>query len=130
MSYIFCFLNSCRGWTISGTPLDLRDPRVLAMAEAERHFLEAEYDEYAASNASGAAFCRSAALIVSPEIIEPLKKDLQTDCKKKKEKNRSFDFPSISQNAKLVIAKILIIVSLCFNTGKWSYTLMASWKVV
>lgn len=53
------------GWTITGTPLDLRDPRLLAMAEAERHFLEAEYDEYAATNASGAAFCRSAALIVS-----------------------------------------------------------------
>lgn len=56
---------SCRGgWTISGTPLDLRDPRLLAIAEAERQFLDAEYDEYAASNASGAAFCRSAALIV------------------------------------------------------------------
>jgi hypothetical protein len=36
----------------------------LAIAEAERQFLDAEYDEYAASNASGAAFCRSAALIV------------------------------------------------------------------
>jgi len=44
----------------------LRDPRLLAIAEAERHFLEAEYDDYAASNASGAAFCRSVALIVSP----------------------------------------------------------------
>jgi len=53
------------GWTITGTPLDLRDPRILAMAAAQRHFLEAEYDEYAATNASGAAFCRSAALIVS-----------------------------------------------------------------
>ncbi|GMY25997.1 isoform 2 of probable e3 ubiquitin ligase sud1 [Fagus crenata] len=52
------------GWTISGTPLDLSDPRILAIAEAERTFLEAEYDEYAASNASGAAFCRSAALIL------------------------------------------------------------------
>ncbi|PPR95247.1 hypothetical protein GOBAR_AA25422 [Gossypium barbadense] len=51
-------------WTISGTPLDLRDPRLLAIAEAERQFLETEYDEYAASNASGAAFCRSAALIL------------------------------------------------------------------
>ncbi|PPD82956.1 hypothetical protein GOBAR_DD20110 [Gossypium barbadense] len=50
-------------WTISGTPLDFRDPRLLAIAEAERQFLETEYDEYAASNASGAAFCRSAALI-------------------------------------------------------------------
>lgn len=35
------------------------------MAAAERHLLEAEYDDYAATNASGAAFCRSAALIVS-----------------------------------------------------------------
>nr|KJB50654.1 hypothetical protein B456_008G181000 [Gossypium raimondii] len=51
-------------WTISGTPLDLRDPRLLAIAEAERQFLETEYDEYAATNASGAAFCRSAALIL------------------------------------------------------------------
>ncbi|KAK8484365.1 hypothetical protein V6N11_049639 [Hibiscus sabdariffa] len=43
-------------WTISGTPLDLRDPRLLAIAEAEQQFLETEYDEYAASNASGAAY--------------------------------------------------------------------------
>lgn len=57
------------GWTISGAPLDLRDPRLLAMAEAERHFLEAEYDEYAASNASGAAFCRSAALILMALLL-------------------------------------------------------------
>lgn len=64
---LFCFLDlpDSEGWTISGTPLDLRDPRLLAMAAAERHFLEAEYDEYADTNASGAAFCRSAALIVS-----------------------------------------------------------------
>ena len=47
-----------------GTPLEFCDPRLLAIAEAERQFLDAEYDEYAASNASGAAFCRSAALIV------------------------------------------------------------------
>ncbi|CAL5374650.1 unnamed protein product [Camellia sinensis] len=50
-------------WTISGSPLDLRDPRILAMAAAERHLLDADYDEYADTNASGAAFCRSAALI-------------------------------------------------------------------
>ncbi|KAF6171852.1 hypothetical protein GIB67_007373 [Kingdonia uniflora] len=43
---------SSGGWTISGTPLDLHDPRLLAMAAAERRFLEAEYDEYAATNAS------------------------------------------------------------------------------
>ncbi|MCL7034046.1 hypothetical protein MKW94_023152 [Papaver nudicaule] len=57
------------GWTISGTPLDLHDPRLLAMAAAERHFLEAEYDEYAATNASGAAFCRSAALILMALLL-------------------------------------------------------------
>ncbi|XVE91494.1 hypothetical protein REPUB_Repub01dG0015000 [Reevesia pubescens] len=57
------------GWTISGTPLDLRDPRLLAIAEAERQFLEAEYDEYAESNASGAAFCRSAALILMALLL-------------------------------------------------------------
>lgn len=57
------------GWTISGTHLDLRDPRILAIAEAERHFLEAEYDEYAASNASGAAFCRSVALILMALLL-------------------------------------------------------------
>jgi Protein of unknown function (DUF3675) len=54
------------GWTITGTPLDLHDPRILAVAAAQRRLLEAEYDEYSATNASGAAFCRSAALIVSP----------------------------------------------------------------
>ncbi|KAI3968783.1 hypothetical protein MKX01_028933, partial [Papaver californicum] len=39
------------------------------MAAAERHFLEAEYDEYAAINASGAAFCRSAALILMALLL-------------------------------------------------------------
>lgn len=56
---------SCSGvWTISGTPFDPRDPRNLAIAAAERRLLEAEYSEYAENSASGAAFCRSAALIV------------------------------------------------------------------
>lgn len=59
----------CRGgWTISG--LDLHDPRLLAIAEAERRYLESEYVEYTASNASGAAFCRSAALIVSLKLLD------------------------------------------------------------
>ncbi|RXH96364.1 hypothetical protein DVH24_008868 [Malus domestica] len=68
---LFCFLDlpDSDGWTISGTPLDLRDPRLLAMAAAERHFLEAEYDEYADTNASGAAFCRSAALILMALLL-------------------------------------------------------------
>lgn len=38
---------------------------MLAMAAAQRHFLEADYDEYSDTNANGAAFCRSAALVVS-----------------------------------------------------------------
>ncbi|KAK1309450.1 hypothetical protein QJS10_CPA09g01508 [Acorus calamus] len=57
------------GWTIAGTPLDLNDSHLLAMAAAERHFLESEYDEYAATNASGAAFCRSAALILMALLL-------------------------------------------------------------
>lgn len=52
------------GWTIAGAPLDLNDPRLIAMAAAERRLLEADYDEYDDSNMSGAAFFRSAALIV------------------------------------------------------------------
>ncbi|KAK2987832.1 hypothetical protein RJ640_010614 [Escallonia rubra] len=57
------------GWTIAGTPLDLHDPRLLAMAAAERHLLEAEHDEYDESGASGAAFCRSAALILMALLL-------------------------------------------------------------
>lgn len=57
------------GWTIAGTPLDLHDPRVLAMAAAERRLLESDYDEYADSSASGAAFCRSAALILMALLL-------------------------------------------------------------
>ncbi|KAE8678377.1 Detected protein of confused Function [Hibiscus syriacus] len=57
------------GWTIPGNPLDLHDPWLLAIAEAERRLLEAEYDEYAASNASGAAFFCSAALILMALLL-------------------------------------------------------------
>ncbi|KAL9839959.1 putative E3 ubiquitin-protein ligase MARCH [Arabidopsis thaliana] len=39
------------GWTISG--LDVHDPRLLTIAEAERRYLESEYVEYTASSASG-----------------------------------------------------------------------------
>ncbi|KAH9721873.1 RING-CH-type domain-containing protein [Citrus sinensis] len=56
-------------WTVSGAPLDLHDPRLVAMAAAERHLLDAEYDEYADTNASGAAFCRSAALILMALLL-------------------------------------------------------------
>ncbi|KAE8707412.1 RING/FYVE/PHD zinc finger superfamily protein isoform 2 [Hibiscus syriacus] len=57
------------GWTISGAPLDLRDPRIIAVAAAERHLLEADYDEYADTNFSGAAFCRSAVLILMALLL-------------------------------------------------------------
>ncbi|XAR55998.1 Ubiquitin--protein ligase [Bertholletia excelsa] len=57
-------INIGGGWTISSSPVDLNDPRLLVMTETERDFLEAEYDDYASTNASGAAFCRSAALIL------------------------------------------------------------------
>ncbi|XP_018433924.1 uncharacterized protein LOC108806333 [Raphanus sativus] len=53
----------------TGVHLDLSDPRILAMAAAERHFLEADYDEYTESNSSGAAFCRSAALILMALLL-------------------------------------------------------------
>lgn len=65
MRYV-CVLCS-EDWA-NGVPLDLNDPRILAMAAAERHFFDADYDEYADSNSSGTAFLRSAALIVSPHI--------------------------------------------------------------
>lgn len=65
LMYSCTWLPCSGGWTVAGTQLDLHDPRLLAMAAAERHLLEADYDEYADSSASGAAVCRSAALIVS-----------------------------------------------------------------
>ncbi|KAJ1276193.1 hypothetical protein BS78_05G195500 [Paspalum vaginatum] len=49
--------------------MDLRDPRILAIAAAQRHALEEEYDGYATTDASGAAFCRSAALILMALLL-------------------------------------------------------------
>ncbi|XP_022885187.1 uncharacterized protein LOC111401611 [Olea europaea var. sylvestris] len=57
------------GWTIAGNPLDLHDPRLLAVAGTEHHVLEADYDEYVDSSASGAAFCRSATLILMALLL-------------------------------------------------------------
>ncbi|KAK9935149.1 hypothetical protein M0R45_022261 [Rubus argutus] len=57
------------GWTLSGAPLSLDDPRILSITEAERQFLDTEYDEYAASSSSGAPFFRSAALILMALLI-------------------------------------------------------------
>lgn len=57
------------GWQIAGTPLELHDPRLLAIREAERQLLEAEYEDYNATNASGVAFCRSAALLLMAFLL-------------------------------------------------------------
>ncbi|KAB8115785.1 hypothetical protein EE612_056526 [Oryza sativa] len=46
-----------------------RDPRIIAVAAAQRRLLETEYDEYAGTDASGAAFCRSAALILMALLL-------------------------------------------------------------
>lgn len=60
-------LSSFSGsWTISGTSLDLIDPLSFATAEAEHIFLEAPYDEYAASNDRVDVFCGAAVLTVRP----------------------------------------------------------------
>ncbi|PAN43263.1 hypothetical protein PAHAL_8G224100 [Panicum hallii] len=47
----------------------IMDPRILAVAAAQRRLLEAEYDGYATTDASGAAFCRSAALILMALLL-------------------------------------------------------------
>ncbi|XP_024972542.1 uncharacterized protein LOC112511237 isoform X2 [Cynara cardunculus var. scolymus] len=62
-------LDISTSWTLAGTPLDLNDPRLLAMAAAERSLLDAEYDEYEDTSANGASFCRSAALILMALLL-------------------------------------------------------------
>jgi len=56
-----------RGWRISG--MDLHDPRLLAIAEAEREILESEYDDYTARDSSLAAFFRASALILMTLLL-------------------------------------------------------------
>lgn len=58
-------LKCSGGWTIRGSHLDLHDPRVIAMATARHGFLEAEYDEQAATNVSSVA-CSFVVLLVKP----------------------------------------------------------------
>lgn len=65
MTWVFFLSVNSGVWQISGTPLDMNDPRLLAIAEAERQLFDTDYDDYNGTNSSGAAFCRSAALIVS-----------------------------------------------------------------
>lgn len=55
------------GWTITGTAFDFRDPRILAMAQ--NHIMEAEYDDYSATNASTTVFCHSAALVLMALLL-------------------------------------------------------------
>ncbi|KAL3678605.1 hypothetical protein R1sor_021561 [Riccia sorocarpa] len=57
-------------WGITGShSLDhINDPRILAMAAAERHFMDADYDEYAAADASGACW-RWALLILMTVLL-------------------------------------------------------------
>lgn len=57
------------GWTVAGTQLNLNDPRLLSMAITERHLQEANHDEYVDASASGAAFCRSAALFLMALLL-------------------------------------------------------------
>ncbi|KAI3513388.1 hypothetical protein L1887_20719 [Cichorium endivia] len=61
-------LDISASWTLGGTPIDLNDPRFLAMAAAERSLLDAEY-EYEDTGANGASFCRSAALILMALLL-------------------------------------------------------------
>ncbi|XP_051144737.1 uncharacterized protein LOC127260822 [Andrographis paniculata] len=56
-------------WRISDAPMDIHDPRFLAIADAERQFLESEYDDYNGMNTSGTAFCRSAVLILMALLL-------------------------------------------------------------
>ncbi|KAF7806196.1 RING/FYVE/PHD zinc finger superfamily protein isoform 3 [Senna tora] len=52
------------GWTISGTPLDLHDPQILAIAAVERDVLEPQHDDSAHTGGSGIAFYRSITLLI------------------------------------------------------------------
>ncbi|EEE68755.1 hypothetical protein OsJ_27447 [Oryza sativa Japonica Group] len=72
-SHFFIYFNylpvpiTIGGWTITGTAFDLHDPRIIAMAQ--NHIMEADYDDYSVTNASSAAFCRSAALILMALLV-------------------------------------------------------------
>ncbi|KAK1427204.1 hypothetical protein QVD17_15887 [Tagetes erecta] len=62
-------LDISASWTVHGTPLDLNDPRFLAMAAAERNLLDTDYDGYEDTSVNGASFCRSAALILMALLL-------------------------------------------------------------
>ncbi|KAK4794224.1 hypothetical protein SAY86_012218 [Trapa natans] len=62
-------IDISEAWSLNGAHLDLPDSQILAMTTADRHLLEADYDEYAYANDSGAAFCRSVALILMALLL-------------------------------------------------------------
>ncbi|KAI5079622.1 hypothetical protein GOP47_0005101 [Adiantum capillus-veneris] len=52
-------------WGIQGAhQMGLRDPRILALAIAQRQFLESDYEEYDATSSGSAICCRTVALIL------------------------------------------------------------------
>ncbi|EPS73515.1 hypothetical protein M569_01240, partial [Genlisea aurea] len=55
-------------WQIHRSPLNLNDPRLLAISDGQ-HLFEPDYDDYNDSNSNGAAFCRSAALILMALLL-------------------------------------------------------------
>ncbi|CAA0833071.1 RING/FYVE/PHD zinc finger superfamily protein [Striga hermonthica] len=55
-------------WPIAGGTVHLHDPRLVALAEAERQLFEGDYDEFNGST-NGTAFCRSAALILMALLL-------------------------------------------------------------
>ncbi|URD97046.1 zinc finger protein [Musa troglodytarum] len=61
-------INISGGWTIRGSHLDLHDPRVMAMATARHRFLEAEYDEQAATNV-GSVACSFVVLLLMALLL-------------------------------------------------------------
>ncbi|KAK4744487.1 hypothetical protein SAY87_010799 [Trapa incisa] len=62
-------IDISEAWSLNGAHLDLPDSQILAMTTADRHLLEADYDEYTYANDSGAAFCRSVALILMALLL-------------------------------------------------------------
>ncbi|RWW06641.1 hypothetical protein BHE74_00028710, partial [Ensete ventricosum] len=61
-------INVNSSWVITGSRLNLHDPRVLAMTTSRGHLVEAEYDGLATDSSGAACFC-SAALILMPILL-------------------------------------------------------------
>ncbi|XP_073035906.1 uncharacterized protein [Primulina eburnea] len=57
------------GFLLSGTPLDLHDPRFRVLTDSERRLFESDHEDYNDPNSSSAAFGRSAALILMALLL-------------------------------------------------------------